>query len=246
MCIIILSIWSWSLLQFTLVLTTKVKKKKQAKVSKHGCAHTCKNVCCSVDVWSILINIILQDAPFFIFRLLLILYYKIISYMNIFFTCKNTLVIILQFYRLIVVQAEKRKGLLRAKGELPSSKNSSQISVGRKKPSSNNDGDKKDRNSPYVKVAKKPGQRVVARLVRNGSEDDGTVYPSPAHSSSYLMNSESDNIWRHPSRVSSLMELDHYLFLKDHQIFILKNSQQTSKLIMQICREDGVHCQRVI
>jgi hypothetical protein len=30
----------------------------------------------------------LQDAPFFIFRLLLILHYKIISETNIFFTCK--------------------------------------------------------------------------------------------------------------------------------------------------------------
>jgi hypothetical protein len=41
--------------------------------------------------------------------MLLITYYKIISYMNIFFTCKNTLVIILQFYRLYVVQQEKNK-----------------------------------------------------------------------------------------------------------------------------------------
>ena len=37
-----------------------------------------------------------QDAPFFVFRLLLITYYNLISYMNIFFTCKNTLVITLQ------------------------------------------------------------------------------------------------------------------------------------------------------
>lgn len=31
--------------------------------------------------------------------------------MNVFFTCKNTLVIMLQFYRLYVVQMEKRKEL---------------------------------------------------------------------------------------------------------------------------------------
>jgi hypothetical protein len=55
-----------------------------------------KEICCSIDVWGILINIILQDAPFFVFRLLLITYYRLISYMNIFFTCKNTLVITLQ------------------------------------------------------------------------------------------------------------------------------------------------------
>ena len=49
-----------------------------------------------MDVWGILINIILQDAPFFVFRLLIIAYWRVISYMNIFFTCKNTLVITLQ------------------------------------------------------------------------------------------------------------------------------------------------------
>ena len=35
--------------------------------------------------------------------------------MNIFFTCKNTLVIILQFYRLFVVQIEKKKEMKKAK-----------------------------------------------------------------------------------------------------------------------------------
>jgi hypothetical protein len=96
LCVIILAIWSWSLLQFTMVLTASPMKSKKVKVrvkdKKHNnkCCHTAKNVCCSVDVWSILINIILQDAPFFIFRLLLILHYKIISETNIFFTCKVT------------------------------------------------------------------------------------------------------------------------------------------------------------
>lgn len=69
---------------------------------------------------------ILQDAPFLTFRLLIIFQYKIINYMNVFFTCKkgippiclyillilfhpagkNSLVIILQLYRLYVVNAE--------------------------------------------------------------------------------------------------------------------------------------------
>ncbi len=105
LCIIILAIWSWSLLQFTMVLTASPTKTKKAKVrvkeKKHNCCHTAKNVCCSVDVWSILINIILQDAPFFIFRLLLILHYKIISETNIFFTCK---VYTRRFIKAIVMQ----------------------------------------------------------------------------------------------------------------------------------------------
>src|SRR5207249_6445299 len=114
LCYIILSIWSWSLLQFTLVLTaTKSRKprmavsaekspppeKKRNKKKKRESTSALRAVCCSIDVWGILINIILQDAPFLVLRLLLILYYGIISYMNIFFTAKNTLVITLQFYR---------------------------------------------------------------------------------------------------------------------------------------------------
>ena len=55
-----------------------------------------KEVCCNLDVWGILINIILQDAPFFIFRSMILGYWRVISPMNIFFTIKNTLVITLQ------------------------------------------------------------------------------------------------------------------------------------------------------
>lgn len=50
----------------------------------------------------------MQDGPFLAFRLILIIHYQIVSYMNIFFTCKNTLVILLQLYRLYVVQTENK------------------------------------------------------------------------------------------------------------------------------------------
>lgn len=65
--------------------------------------------CCNIDVWGIFLNIILQDAPFLAFRLLIIIDYKIITYMNVFFACKNTLVIMLQIYRLYVVHGEAKK-----------------------------------------------------------------------------------------------------------------------------------------
>ena len=55
-----------------------------------------KEICCSLDVWEILANVILQDAPFFIFRLLLVTYWELVSYMTIFLTCKNCMVIAMQ------------------------------------------------------------------------------------------------------------------------------------------------------
>ena len=98
----VLTIWSWSLLQFTVLLTSsKNPPKRKENPTK---LERAKEICCSIDVWEVLINIILQDAPFFVFRLLLVTYYKLISYMNIFFTAKNTLVITLQVGTYLRVQ----------------------------------------------------------------------------------------------------------------------------------------------
>ncbi|XP_041674674.1 transmembrane protein 26 [Drosophila eugracilis] len=103
-----LGIWSWSLMQFTIVLSATRGRRPRGSGSHQKEEHTdcCQNCCCGIDVWGIVLNVILQDAPFLTFRLLIIFQYKIINYMNVFFTCKNSLVIILQLYRLYVVNAE--------------------------------------------------------------------------------------------------------------------------------------------
>ncbi|XP_073966472.1 transmembrane protein 26 isoform X2 [Choristoneura fumiferana] len=96
-----LAIWSWSLVQFTVVLTATKSRKSRGTANRNSRA-----CCCSIEVCAIMMNIVLQDAPFLAFRLLIIAHYKIINYMNIFFTCKNTLVILLQLYRLYVLHLE--------------------------------------------------------------------------------------------------------------------------------------------
>ncbi|XP_030371162.1 transmembrane protein 26 [Scaptodrosophila lebanonensis] len=102
-----LGIWSWSLMQFTIVLSaTRGRRPRGSGSQKEEHTDCCQNCCCGIDVWGIVLNVILQDAPFLTFRLLIIFQYKIINYMNVFFTCKNSLVIILQLYRLYVVNAE--------------------------------------------------------------------------------------------------------------------------------------------
>ncbi|XP_017052392.1 transmembrane protein 26 [Drosophila ficusphila] len=103
-----LGIWSWSLMQFTIVLSATRGRRPRGSGSHHKEDHSdcCQNCCCGIDVWGIVLNVILQDAPFLTFRLLIIFQYTIINYMNVFFTCKNSLVIILQLYRLYVVNAE--------------------------------------------------------------------------------------------------------------------------------------------
>ncbi|CAB3238095.1 unnamed protein product [Arctia plantaginis] len=96
-----LAIWSWSLMQFTVVLTATKSRKSRGAANRNSRA-----CCCSIEVCAIMMNIALQDAPFLAFRLLIICHYRIINYMNIFFTCKNTLVILLQIYRLYVLHLE--------------------------------------------------------------------------------------------------------------------------------------------
>lgn len=57
------------------------------RTSSTECCDGCY-CCCGIDVWGIVLNVILQDVPFLTFRLLIIIHYEIISYMNVFFTCK--------------------------------------------------------------------------------------------------------------------------------------------------------------
>ncbi|XP_055375414.1 transmembrane protein 26 [Condylostylus longicornis] len=103
-----LGIWSWSLLQFTIVLSATRSRKPRGGGSLGADEPTdcCGDCCCGIDVWGIALNVILQDAPFLAFRLLIIVHYRLINYMNVFFTCKNSLVILLQLYRLYVVYSE--------------------------------------------------------------------------------------------------------------------------------------------
>ncbi|KZC08819.1 Transmembrane protein 26 [Dufourea novaeangliae] len=104
-----LGIWAWSLMQFTVVLTaTKSRKSRLSSGNAVKKRVQTETSCCSIDVWGIALNMLLQDGPFLAFRLILITHYRIVSYMNIFFTCKNTLVILLQLYRLYVVQTENK------------------------------------------------------------------------------------------------------------------------------------------
>lgn len=52
-----------------------------------------------------LMSLFLQDIPFFSFRAVLIFRYHILSYSTVFFTSKNGLIIVLQWYRITVILA---------------------------------------------------------------------------------------------------------------------------------------------
>ena len=97
--VIILSIWSWSLLQFC-INTTAVTSVLESSADEEGSRRGCRTACFSGDIWALLVSVILQDAPYLAMRLFLVVYVRAINQMILFFICKNILVISLQFYRL--------------------------------------------------------------------------------------------------------------------------------------------------
>lgn len=106
--------WTCSLFQFTLVLTASKSRKTRIGFEDVGSTKISRaNNCCarsifnSAEVWGILVTMFLQDIPFLVFRLYVMIVYEEIQQMMIFFTGKNALVVILQIYRLIVLKMDK-------------------------------------------------------------------------------------------------------------------------------------------
>ncbi|XP_033637623.1 transmembrane protein 26-like [Asterias rubens] len=118
---LILAVWTWSLMQFTLGLTaTKARKRRvAAKVYRSELEELNKRryryskkvsvFCCGTELWALLTSVVIQDGPYLCVRLYLIFALGIYDQSTIFFTCKNALLLILQFYRLSVVLTETYK-----------------------------------------------------------------------------------------------------------------------------------------
>lgn len=91
-----------SLLQFCLAFTIS-RGSKRRLVSEKKIER--RSFCSPSDFWGMFMSLCLQDIPFFSFRAILIFHYHILSYSTVFFTSKNGLIIILQWYRITVILA---------------------------------------------------------------------------------------------------------------------------------------------
>ncbi|XP_052214159.1 transmembrane protein 26-like isoform X2 [Dreissena polymorpha] len=130
LCYIILGIWTLSLLQFTLVLTASKARRDQIGLPLQIRDDSDQDGCCNPELYGIVTSIMLQDLPFLCVRLILIFWFHVVSYTNMFFTSKNSLVIILLIYRLIVVHGEAQKR--RKKHRQPLKSHSNQNANGNK------------------------------------------------------------------------------------------------------------------
>ncbi|XP_030277965.1 transmembrane protein 26 isoform X2 [Sparus aurata] len=120
--IIGLALFSWALMQFPLVLTqTQPPKDVPPTRSVDGVsccpgAPSAFSTCCSSEVWSLLLTVGLQDGPFLLYRLYLMVQEQVLNQLMIFFTCKNILIVLLDLYRIFVVQCERQVGGLGLEG----------------------------------------------------------------------------------------------------------------------------------
>ncbi|XP_056155756.1 transmembrane protein 26 [Lampris incognitus] len=119
--IIGLVLFSWALMQFPLVLTNSSATKGHSSSgqqsplrSKGGAAlssdaPTPSTCCSSSEVWSLLLTVCLQDGPFLLYRLYLIIQEEMLNHMMIFFTCKNIVMVLLELYRIFVVLCDQAR-----------------------------------------------------------------------------------------------------------------------------------------
>ncbi|XP_054465770.1 transmembrane protein 26 [Anoplopoma fimbria] len=111
-----LGLFSWALMQFPLVLTQtqlpegEPQQKSVGQLTCRPAAPSSFTSCCSSEVWSLLLTVGLQDGPFLLYRLYLMVQEQVLNQLMIFFTCKNILIVLLELYRIFVVQCEQRVG----------------------------------------------------------------------------------------------------------------------------------------
>ncbi|XP_053292702.1 transmembrane protein 26 [Pleuronectes platessa] len=106
MVYVILGVWTWSMLQFPLHLA--VVSSKPDMENEQGVQEPSLLTKHSRDVWSIMEALFIQDGPFLVVRLIVMIYSKVFHQMLGFFTIKNFLVVILNLYRLAVICQDYR------------------------------------------------------------------------------------------------------------------------------------------
>lgn len=111
-----LALFSWALMQFPVVLTQKQPPNSEPSLDGSSDLSCCPGAppaltsCCSSEVWSLLLTVGLQDGPFLLYRLYLMVQEQVLNQLMIFFTCKNILIVVLELYRIFVVQCEQPVG----------------------------------------------------------------------------------------------------------------------------------------
>ncbi|XP_036402869.1 transmembrane protein 26-like [Megalops cyprinoides] len=110
---IILGVWTWSMLQFPLHLAVVTSRPEEFGEGQRDSLLTRH----STDMWNIVESLFIQDGPFLIVRLIVIIYFEVFHQMLVFFAIKNFLVVILNLYRLCVICQNNRRSTANPKSD---------------------------------------------------------------------------------------------------------------------------------
>jgi hypothetical protein len=97
----ILAVWSASFIQFIPILTQKKRFRKPRRPEVRCLTRVCGEK--FVEFTVTCMSILLQDLPFLVIRLYIIIEVNLITYSLIFFLLKNIVSLMLLFYRLVII-----------------------------------------------------------------------------------------------------------------------------------------------
>ncbi len=86
---------------YVTVVTSRQQNSDEPK-SGDGCCNLVLSRY-STDIWNIVESLFIQDGPFLVVRLIVMICFDVFHQMLVFFAIKNFLVVILNLYRLIVI-----------------------------------------------------------------------------------------------------------------------------------------------
>ncbi|KAJ8365643.1 hypothetical protein SKAU_G00144740 [Synaphobranchus kaupii] len=105
---LILAVWTWSMLQFPLQLSVMNSTpegcdegQSSSLLKQHG-----------AEIWNIMQSLFIQDGPFLVVRLMIMICFEVLHPMLIFFSIKNFLMIILNLYYLVIICQDYRSSAL--------------------------------------------------------------------------------------------------------------------------------------
>ena len=96
----VLFIWTLSMMQFTLVLSP-VPQNGGINFGSVG-LRAFVGCCAESEITLLLVTALLQDGPFLIMRVFLMLRFKVVNEMMLIFVAKNFLVVVIQLYRVVI------------------------------------------------------------------------------------------------------------------------------------------------
>ncbi|TSK14559.1 Transmembrane protein 26 [Bagarius yarrelli] len=100
---IILAIWTWSMIQFPHNLTVLSHKTEECETQPDSLLSRHRT-----DLWAVIEALLIQDGPFLVVRLTVMIHFEIVHQMLVFFAIKNFLVVALNLYRLWVIWWDSR------------------------------------------------------------------------------------------------------------------------------------------